>query len=292
MTDQFHHWREALAAKRGVETERGNVRSGYYRLKNEAIAFWRRDGDNKLLCWRSGNFPIPKEPDAIEDLFAYCAPHPISFQDYQFSREHGRWPEQPEEIEALFAEDLPPPAAFDAKLISLRAAADLWLRDIGGEVKTKSDADHAANFAAVFAKEEAKAIALHREAKAPHLEAGRAVDALWKPLIDKAAIGKRWAKALCEPFLKAERVRIEKQREAQPDAMPEKPLAGTSGRAVHLRKREVVTISDMRAFLTHLADMNDHPDDFRQAVLTQAKRMITAGLRPPGVEVQEDEKAA
>lgn len=299
MTDQFRHWREAMAAGRGVETERGTPRPGYYRNRNEAVAFWI-DASGTLLCWRSDQSrPTPKKPDEIDDLFGFSATHPVSYEVFQAFRNTSRWPEQIEK--QIVDESLPSDKRTDAALVSLCDQAAEWIKFIGGKVETQAEADKAANFADAFAKIERETIETHRIAKAPHLAAGREVDALWKPLIDKAALGKTWAKKLCAPFLEAERVRLatenlKRAEQAKQDGFiapePLKPKAGTSGRPVHLRKQKTVAVTDMRAFLVHLAEQNDLPEDFIQAVHIHARRMIAAGLKPPGVEVKDEDMPA
>jgi hypothetical protein len=81
--------------------------------------------------------------------------------------------------------------------------------------------------------------------------------------------------------------------EAPPIAPPPvKAKAGTSGRVISLRTRTVNEISDMRAFLTYLANANDLPEDFIEAARKLANRMVAAGLKPPGVETKTIEEVA
>jgi hypothetical protein len=310
MTDQYQHWREALAAGRGVETERGNPRSGYYRYRNEAIAFWRTGETNTLCAWRSGKFPVPTRDDEINDLFGFCAPHPVSFADYKFFREHHHWPEQI--AKQIADESVPLEKRLESQIHDLTNQAQIWLTSIGGKVSNQAQADKSANFSERFAELERQAFDTHREEKAPHLEAGRAVDARWKGLIDAASRNKQWAKDLPKPWLQAERDRLnaeamarKKAEEAaiaaarlagEPDPLPTlagpppKAGAGTQGRRISLRGQRVVRITDMRAFLVHLSTLNDHREDFIQAVMIQARRMLAAGLKPPGVEETVEDK--
>jgi len=325
MTDEYSFWRDAVAAGRGVETEKGSIRLGYYRRRNEAIAFWRtEEPPHIILCWRSDKSRrTPTLPDEMEDLFAYCAASPVSYEDWQFFQANGRWPEQLEPPAAPDPE-LPPDKALDSEITALRAKAEAWIKEIGS-VNSQAEADKAANYSEAFAALEKRAVDMHKAEKAPFLEGGRAVDAKWKPLSERAAGLKAWAKKTIEPFLLAERKRIadeerqrreeadRKQREADaarahaasigappPPAPepapiappPQKAGAGTAGRKVSLRTRSVVAVTDWRAFLTYLAGQNDIPDELRMAVEKQAKRMIDAGFNPPGVEVKEVEVAA
>ena len=321
--DEFHWWREAVAAGRGVETEKGNVRSGYYRVKGEALAFWR-DESGTLLCWRSGTkWKTPTLPDEIEDTFSFAAPHPVAYEAFTAFRECGRWPD---EVEPIAAPDpsLPPSEALTAELDALREQANGWIKEIQA-VKTQEQADKAANFSEAFAEIERRATETHKTEKAPHLEAGRKVDGTWKPIIERADSLKKWAKNCAAPFLiaekkriadedavrKAEAARIEREAmaarvhaarigapppaevHAPPIApAPRKAVAGTAGARIAVRTRSVVEVTDWRAFLTWLSTQNDLPEDFRQAVEKQAKRFIDAGMNPPGVKTNNVESVA
>lgn len=314
--DEWSWWRDALADKRGVDTERGNPRSGYYRVKGEAIAFWRHDGD--LCVWRSGSFPAPTKADAQDELFGWCAPHPVAYEAFEAFRETGRWPDEvaPVEVDSSLA----PHERADAELTAQREAMAAWVRDIG-KIETQEQATKAGNFADEFAKIEGRATAAHKAEKAPHLEAGRVVDAAWKPVIARADELKRWAKKASEPFLIAERDRIraeekvaadarakvereaaERRRQAEaagtpppaeePRPMPAPPPVKAKAGKVHLRSVTKHEIVDLRAVLSYLADFNDPPRELIDAVQLLVNRMRHAGVAVPGVETKTVEVAA
>lgn len=319
MNDQFTHWSKALADKTGVETERGNPRSGYYRNRNEAIAIWR-DDDGYLLCWRSDpKAYVPSKPDEIDDLFGYCAAHPISYEAFIAFQKDGRWPEDIEPIIEAIGSG-PPHEDMNAQIGALREQAAAWLKSIGS-VSSQEQADKAANYADAFAAFEKRAEEAHKAEKAPHLEAGRKVDAAWKPVIERAGELKKWAKKSSEAFLIAEKARLaEEDRKRQSEAAriarariaaekagepppvvtapvaftppPQKAKAGTSGRTVALRTRQVHEIVDWRKFLAYLADFNQKPPDFVEVCQKVANRMRTAKVEVPGVETKEEEFAA
>ncbi len=172
MTDQYAHWQKAIESGTGVETERGNTRSGYYRYRNEAISFWR-DGD-RLLCWRSGDKFTPNREDEIDDLFGYCAAHPVSGDHWTFFISNGRWPEQLEPTASAPA-DLSPSETLASELNALKAQAADWLEQTG-KIDTQEAADKAGNYAGVFSSLEKRATETHEKEKAPSLAEGRAVD--------------------------------------------------------------------------------------------------------------------
>jgi hypothetical protein len=321
--DQWSWWVAALMSKTPVETEKGNPRSGYYRLRNEAIAIWRED-DGTLVCWRSdASKYTPTKPDEIDDLFAYCAPHPITYEAYQAFNETGKWPEDIEAVAEAPAY-LPPHEAINAEIGALREQAANWLKSIGS-VQNQEQADKAANYAEAFSKLEARATDAHKTEKAPHLEAGRKVDAAWKPVIERAGELKKWSKKASEAFLIAEKARLAEEdrkrreeaariaREAEqariaaekageppppapapvaPPPAPQKAGAGTTGRRMGLKTRQIVEITDWRAFLDFVANMNDRAPDFVDVCRTMAGRMVRAGVKVPGVETRTEEYAA
>ena len=314
--DEFQHWREAVAAGRGVETERGNPRSGYYRNRDEAVAFWREGGE--LCCWRSGTFPAPTKPDAIDELFGWCARHPVAYETFAEFQSTGRWPDQLAPVEV--AADLPPHERADAELTAHREAMAKWIAEIG-KIATQDQASKAGNFADAFAKLEKTSDEARKSEKEPHLEAGRAVDAKWQPIVKRAAELKAWAKKATEPFLIAEKARIAAEEAARREAAakaardaeearrraeaagappppvepaPLPPLAPAKAKAgkVHLRTVTKHEIVNMRSVLLFLADMNSHSADLTAAIQISVNRMRLAGVEVPGVETKNVEVAA
>jgi hypothetical protein len=327
--DQYHDWRTALATNSRVPFETGNPKAGFYRVRDrntdrsirwDAVAIWY--DDDGIQCARTGPRSAPAGSDEIEALFAQCNADPISHEQYLHIADGGRWPDEIEPIAATTA-DVSQHEAVDHELTALREQAKKWITAIGS-VKTKEDADKSANYADAFAKIEKRAGEMHKAEKAPHLEAGRTVDAVWKPIIERADECKTWAKKAAEAFLIAEkrrldeedrrrfeeaariekeamRARVEAARIGAPPpviepppmaAPPAKAKAGTTGRAISVRTRTVVEITDWRAFLTWLATQNDLPDDFRAAVEKHARRLIDAGMNPPGVATKTIEEVA
>lgn len=314
--DEWQFWREALAAGRGVDTERGNPRSGYYRLKGDAVAFWREDAE--VCCWRSGAYQAPKHADAIDELFGFCAPHPVSYETFTAFQETGRWPDEiaPVEVDST----LPPHERASAELTAQREAMAAWIREIK-EIATQEQADKAGGFADEFAKIESRAKASHKTEKEPFLEGGRVVDAAWKPVIARADELKAYAKKASEPFLiakrdrlraeekaaadaraKAEREAAERRRQAEaagapppveePRPLPAPPPQKAKAGKVHLRTVTKHQIISMRAVLEYLATLNDHSQDLKDVVQIAVNRMSNAGVKVPGVETKTVEVAA
>jgi hypothetical protein len=217
--DQFQAWREALRTGKPVAYEHGQPTAGYYktRARNadrsvrwDAVAIWK----DEHLGWcadRTGPRAAPMLAEEIEELFVGCNSTPISYELFEHIANGGAWPEDVAPVEA--APDLAPHEAAAAELKAQQDAAKAWatgLKDAEGKTRkpaTQEEADKAANYAEVFGKLEKTADKTREAEKAPHLEAGRAVDAKWKPTIESAATAKKWAKGLAEDFAKAEAAR-------------------------------------------------------------------------------------
>ena len=316
--DAWALWRQAVADRKPVDSPKGVIALGFYRARdNEAVSFAEESGE--IVCWRSSSFPAPRQADAMLDLFARVCLQPVSYEDFSAYCDAGRWPDQvaPVDVPA----DLPPHERAQATISAQREAMSEWLKSIGGAVTTQEHASKAGNFADEFAKLEKAATAAHKAEKEPHLEAGRAVDRTWKPVIERADELKRWAKKAVEPFLIAERARIaaeekgaadaraksareaeEARRRAEatgepppaiqaapPPAAP--PLKAKAGR-VHIRERTVHEITDMRAVLEYLAKLNQYPAELRDVAQLIVNRMRHAGVEVPGVETKTIEVAA
>jgi len=329
MTDQYHDWRRAVETKSPVPFVKGSPCEGFYRVRArdndrsirwDAVAIWR--DANGLQCYRSEPGFTPTDPDQIEELYASCNSTPVSYEDFLAFREHGRWPDEIEPVAAPAA-DLPPHEAIDAELTALRKQAEDWFASIK-TVSTKEQADKAGNYADAFARIESSAESKRKTEKAPFIDGGKAVDATWNPIVDRAAASKTWAKKATEPYLLAEKKRLadeEKKRrdehakaladaakkateaEAQgvpspvldaplPLPAPAKAKAGTTGRGVHLRSRTVHKITDLRALLTYFADMNETPADLMATLQILVNRMRAAGVTVPGVETETVEGVA
>ena len=321
--DQYAHWKAALAAGKPVETEVGNPRSGFYRVKNEAIAIWRNE-HGVLSVWRSGTYPVPRHADAIDELFGWCAPHPVSHEDYKFFRSEGRWPDQVAPV-APAPIALTPVEEITREIDAHRAAAVAWLETINKTISSQGDADKAANYAAEFSRLEKRADELRDKEKRPHLEAGREVDATWKPVVERAGKLKIWAKTIIEPFLLAEKKRLADEAEArrveqeriaketreateaalkagvepppappmpEPPPIPQKAKAGTSGRSAHLRTVIVHQIVDRPALLAYIATKNELPDYFLEALQRLVNDWRKAAMVIPGVESKSQETVA
>lgn len=111
----------------------------------------------------------------------------------------------------------PEPTAIEAAretLSDLELEATNWFD--GAEVETQAQADEVSRIIDAGRKAEKTFKADHKVEKQPHLDAGRAVDAAWKPLIEGADRVVTIGKAALTPFLMAqERAKREAEAEAR-----------------------------------------------------------------------------
>jgi len=230
--DGYEFWRGQLAGLM-PEVTKGQPQAGYYRNRYtsqygdrkklvetgdekkrevawEAIAFWWED--DALLCARSKFGDGSKmQADEIDELFGSCCRYAVSYEAYTGFLETGKWPEDISEPEVSTVDEngveKSPDVIAAEKLAATQAACKAWLVKIGHKPETQEEADKAANYADAFAKIETTAERSRKAEKEPHLEAGRAVYAKWKLVVDPASKAKTWAKGLSADFIEAEKQR-------------------------------------------------------------------------------------
>lgn len=187
-----------------------------------------------------------------------------------------------------------PAGVLLAEILSLRERADAWLV-VASPLTEQVEADRAANFAERFTRLEKRAEAARVAAKAPILEAGRVIDATWKPVAEQAAAGKTAMKRVLEPFLHAERERLESlQAESGTPSEPFGPRAGTQGRRIGLRRQRRLVLRDREALVRHYRrDQRFWAHDTITAVLLElAEADFLAGRPVAGAELVDTHVAA
>ena len=134
-------------------------------------------------------------------------------------------------------------------------------------------------------------------AKRPVLDPGRAIDACWKPIVASAAEGKKRMKRALEPFLIAERQRLEQEARAQgewDEAVVTNPKAGLYGRKISLRSSYVLMIHDEDAMRDYFAqDKRFWRDKEVKTLLKKlAEADLHAGREVPGAQLVQELTAA
>lgn len=251
-----------------------------------------------------------------------CCRNPVSEMDYHNACSTGRWPDIAESVSESLT---PPPApgsvpghnepADETEVLKDRietAKADLQKNY--AEIKDDMQAARAQTLRATL-------LEIHRDAdkrrateKEPHLEAGKAVDARWMPIVKEAkAAADQLAKALSAFLTKKakeeaeERRKFEEQqRKAEAEAAkagkpaPEpapapKPapvqstIKGGHGRAATVKAVKVITdVTDWDALYAYVKG-NPEVDAVVRKV---AQQFVNAGNDVPGVTIEEQRKVA
>ena len=263
VADQFAYWQARLRGESPDHTV-GRAEAGYWRLRQRdgqivPVRLWREEGTDRLCLIYNLGQPryVEDEAEFCERTWAYALQNPVSRDAYTHYVEHKRWPEDlpdvTEEVAAKVGDNAPPETVIVETIKELRAEAERWLKEIGGEIKTQEQADKAANFADRFGELEKEAEKTRVAEKEPHLKASRDVDGKWQPVKRDADAAKRWARGLPDAFLKAERARKLQEaaaKAAQGQSVSNEDLkvrAGTRGRSVTLRSRKVLKITNEQA---------------------------------------------
>lgn len=291
MSDPYAYWRAALAGVT-MAVQDGSPQPGYYRMRKVRggpwlpVAIWLEDGVAIGV--------VGDEEVAPRNVWLSCARFPVTEDDYHHRCDTGEWPGAiPDEVGPG---DNRPPASDSPVAEVVNDACNRALAWIDGrEIQSQADADRCEAFITSLTEARKAAEAVHRADKAPHLEAGRKVDAFWKPIIDRADSAVRRIKAALTPYLRA---REAEKREAAAKAIAQGATAvrtdlkgatsGTHGRKVSLRPRKRADIKDYAAALNFFAD---HPD-VRELVQRLADKVAGVGGTVPGVEIVTEQVAA
>ncbi|WP_460451796.1 hypothetical protein [Alsobacter sp. SYSU BS001988] len=231
-----------------VAFHENDPRPGYYRMRARRGGPW-----TPVAIWAEGDAiralkgSVPVHPC---DVWTWCCRHPISYETYVAVAERGEpWPDEPPPtgLSGIGHNRIgaAPHEVIMAQTAELREAGERWLALIGGGVATQVQADKAANFAARFAALEKAAEDARTAAKRPSLEAGRSVDATWKPVVAEAQAAKTWMKKALEPFLLAAWAAAEAA--GLPTTGDAAPRAGSAGRRIGLKRVVSVEVVDRAA---------------------------------------------
>jgi len=249
----------------------------------------------------------------------------VEEEAYRAAFDLGRWPD----TDAIVAEQVrPPPAGHnqgptdEAEILREQIEAAKAGADEYAKIEDDETAARAQSLRSRLTELAGKADKIRKAQKQPHLDAGKAIDAKWKSIIDA---GEDAAKAIRNAMnawetkkLKAEQEWIanerrraaEQQRESgvtdaeidrsqavlgailgePPEPPPAKTqIKGGYGRAASVKVVKVVTdVTDWAALYGFLAS---HPE-LKDLMRKLAQRAVDAGHTVPGVAVEEQRKVA
>lgn len=309
MNDEFQHWRDSLAG-RAVDVHADHPQPGYYKMRDGRdgpwlpVAIWTKDGG--LVC-RVGN--ETRDPLTV---WTRAAKNPVAKDAAKQAFATGVWPG--DVTIGHNSGDL----SLAEEIAEARAQAMGWLAKSG--VTDKTSADMAANYRARLLDLSKRADA-EREAKVrPHIEAQKAINGEFKPLVDGAKADADTLRGALSKFLAAEEAKAradaerkarkenerriaefkQQQEEAKAHALPtvEAPVlvapaevkvqaGGQRGKRASLRTITRYELADYAAALAHVSD---HAD-VRAAVEKVAFAQARAGAVVPGVRSYEEKVA-
>lgn len=309
--DQYDFWRRRLAGEE-LPIHDGEYQAGFYRMKDRSgashpVAYWFAP-DGTIRC-RIGQKDVSEQTAA--ERWMWASKWPITHEQYKAVVGGAPWPDQ---HEAVTRSNNAPP---DDSLEGLQAAIDDLAREAevlikAGGAKTQDAADRASDLANRLGKLQTQADTARKVEKQPSLDAERAVDDKWRPVISAADIYKKLKDTVVTPFLKAVREAKDKAEAAAKQKAEEAArsgdaakvaeaeravaaaaaapvTAGTRGRKVGLRATPpVITITDRAKLLEYFIDRQEITD----ALQIMAEKAVAAGVTPPGISVSKDSKAA
>jgi hypothetical protein len=301
--DKYSYWRNALAGTFGPVHD-GDPQAGFYRARNKAagkddpVAIWFDEaGSAFAVRW--------KEPVSADEIWTHACKRPISEEVYRGVIASGHWPD---DIEVMIGSNNPPDAEAEAD--EIQSAIDAALAELAKPAETQTDCDRLANHRDRLAKLYKAQEQERKEKKQPHMDAAKAVDEAFKPVLSKIEeAGNKIKKAITAWLLKEEGRRraealeqMKKDEEARkaaaaanqpaPEPAPvpevERPKAGTTGRSTALRTYKSAVITDYAAALKHFAET----PEIKEVIQQLANRAARAGVPVPGCDVKEERYAA
>ncbi len=303
--DKYSYWRNALAGNFGPVHD-GHPQAGFYRARNkkagkdDPIAIWFNDADEALaLRWGV--------EVSADDVWTHACKMPITEAVYRGVIASGHWPDDIDVVASIGSNN-PPPGAEEAD--EIQSAINAALAELAKPAETQTDCDRLANHRDRLAKLYKAQEQERKDKKQPHMDAAKAVDEAYKPILSKIEdAGIKIKKAITAWLLKEEArrraealeqmKRDEESRKAaaaanqpapEPAPVPEveRPKAGTTGRATALRTYKSAVITDYAAALNHFADTAE----VKEVIQSLANRAARAGVPVPGCEVKEERSAA
>lgn len=323
MTDIWQFWRDALAGK-DQEIDANSPQCGFYKKRDGKGGKWlpvmiRFDDAGTLRC-RVGN----DSGADVYDVWTWCAGNPVSKEDAKAAFDTGSFPGEVAGIGDNSAD-----LSLAEQITDFASRALAWLRKTG--IKDKQTSDIAANYRAELLRMAKVADADREKEKRPLLEASRAVDSKYKPLVEEATSAANELRDGLTKWMREEEARLEAERRAKWEAekaaaakaweeaeaqrvkqMAEDPIAALTSPEPELpdipsppepvkvqaggqRGRKTgfreITKYVVTDYAAALAHAKDHPD-VRAAVEKVCAAQAKAGAAVPGVETRIEKVAA
>lgn len=267
------------------------VQCGYYRLRlgqkgarrYAPVAIWQdmRDASHFLL-----KIDGEMKPNASAFWERCCAfIEPVSYEDYQYAEEHGRWPGDIQEAAPEMGHNLDGGGAdsgaqFRDQLIDLVGKVEAYIaKEIGDCVADRVAADKLANYREMLGlAQKGAALALKEELAQMKLAIDERKD-LWRPALEATEAAVERIRALLTPWMQAQAAEGGEVR-----------VGGQRGRKMSMRPYWRARIDDWGMAVEHFAD---HPK-VRAVVQELADAAARAKEKEPieGVEFINEGRAA
>lgn len=293
---------------------------GYYRVKNrdkvfEPVAIFYPEGSSELVAYRAGREVRPDE------IWSWCCRYPVTFEAYTAAVDGKGWPDEDKVVAAQVKP--PEPTVGDnsgdvdeAETLKDQISAALAGMKAYEKVEDDATAAKALSLRNRLNELSGQADKIRVKQKEPFLEAGKAVDAKFQPLVKSAKAGAdkvrdaigAWETVKLQAERKrqrdAEQARIaaeqaarEQQGEtavvdaptaAAPVAAAPAAIKPSYGKAASVQAKIVLDeVTDWTALYTYMSNREEV-----QALLRQlAQKAIDAGrTNIPGITVREEAK--
>lgn len=319
----YTYWQNALAGNFGPVHD-SDPQPGFYRKRTGKaagyvpVAIWEQDG--KILALVDG-----KEADAAE-IWTYVCKYPILEEWYRARMVGQRWPDESAAVTESLAHvtDTNNPPTDEAEILKGQIEAAATGAAEYADINSDETASKAQSLRSRLLELSGQADKIREIEKKPHLEAGKAIDAKFQPLVKmaksaadlirealgqhetrKAREAERIRREQEEERLRAEREATKARAEAElagrpapapvPAAPPPEPtpapaaaIRGAYGRAAAVKVVKVAKVVDQdKAYLA----LKKHPEMIA-LIAALAQRAATAGIPLEGVEVTEERKVS
>lgn len=318
MTDHYDFWRRAIAGEKVGDTlavHESEANCGFYRARSGSgtpfrpVAIWM-DGENMVAT--AGN--PPEFADPIE-IWSYACRNAVTEQQYRDYFTNGRWHDEDEAVTASLAHSLKNSSDDPAEILKDQIESALAGVKTHAEIKDDAQAALAQGVRSRLLELGGDADKLRVKEKAPHLEAGKAVDKKFQPLVQSAQTGADAIRAALKAHEnrklvaeQAEKRRVEEAARlaaaeavknapkgapapAPQPALPPAPapvaaatIKGGHGRAASVMMVKVAEITDQDALYKHFRE--DGEIIARLAKL--ADKNAKAGIETPGMTIKEE----
>lgn len=315
MTDKdiWEYWRNALAGENQPVHE-GDPQVGFYRKRNKPYNGKLR-ADDPVAIYYDGNELIALvgtvARNAVKDpaeIWTWVCQNPVAYEDYQAAFNNGSWEQEIKDLEPVEAaggvgHNQAPEDPFETFKTQIEAAAKLADEALSVDTETDEQSNTLTNLKDRLLQLGKDGDKARKAEKKPHDDAGKAVQAKWNPLLEKADKTKKKILARITDYLKRKEQQAAKEAferakkaEANGEEIPvlETKRAQTggkvSGRKTSLRTHKKGVVTDPKAFAAWLVEANN--PDIMETLQTCANRIATNGAEAPGVDVQTVRTAA